>query len=61
MNIFKTCSMTWWQRVIGKLTFLSLGIVIGAYWYVFFQPYIVLLLVFGVVCGLVYMFSGWKR
>jgi hypothetical protein len=61
MNIFKTFKLTWWQAAVLKLTTLTLGIAIGAYWWEFFQSYIWALLVIAVLCGLYVLSVWWKQ
>jgi hypothetical protein len=52
MNIFKKSTFTWWQIGLFKLSLLTLGIAIGAYWQETFLPYLTALLVVAIVSGL---------
>jgi len=52
MNIFSNRTFTWWQIGLFKLSVLTFGIAIGAYWKDVFLPYFTALLVIAVVSGL---------
>jgi|GEM_PF-6286038 len=60
MSIFKRRTFTWWQVGIVKLSPLSIGIGIGASLNAFFLPYVVPLILLGVVFG-VYSAYIWFR
>ena len=61
MHIFGKGSFTWWQIGIFKLSLLSLGIVIGAYWQEAFLPYLSALLVVTVVFGAYIAYVWFKQ
>ena len=52
MNIFTNSTFTWWQIGLFKLSTVTFGIAIGAYWQDAFLPYVMPLLVVAVVSGL---------
>jgi hypothetical protein len=52
--------MSWWQVGILKLSLLSIGIAIGAYWQEVFLPYVAWLVVLGVVSG-IYIAYIWSK
>ena len=60
MHIFKNGSYSWWQVGILKLSLLSIGIAIGAYWQEIFLPYVTWLAIAGVVLGL-YAAYAWIK
>ena len=60
MNIFKPITLEWWQVGIFKLSLLSLGVFIGAYWADIFAPWTTTLLVIFVVTAL-YLFPVWWK
>ena len=60
MSIFKSRTLTWWQVGIFKLSLLSIGIGSGASLNAFFLPYVVLLILLGVVLGL-YIAYVWLK
>ncbi|MCE9541351.1 hypothetical protein K8R03_02205 [Candidatus Kaiserbacteria bacterium] len=60
MNMFKTFSMKWWQVGIFKLSLLSAGVAIGAYWPQVFAPYISALVIIAVIAGL-YTWYTWSK
>lgn len=45
MTISKTYTLTWWQIGIFKVALFSIGALIGSYWYSFFNPYFVPLII----------------
>ncbi|MBU2103953.1 hypothetical protein KKD81_00755 [Patescibacteria group bacterium] len=51
MNIFKTYKYTWWQVSLFKLSLISFGVAVGAYWYEIFLPHVTLLLGIAVLAG----------
>lgn len=51
MKLFKSHTFTWQQVEIFKLALLAIGIAIGAYWHEFFDNYLFLLIMIGVVAG----------
>lgn len=56
MKIFKDYTFTWWQMGILKATVFSLGLALGAYANVLVRPYVNLLIIVSIVCG-VYLAS----
>jgi len=56
MKIFKKYTYSWWQIGLLKLTLLSFGIVIGAYWHEVFSKYIITLIVAGVILSFYLIF-----
>ncbi|MDP3957894.1 MAG: hypothetical protein Q8Q36_00315 [bacterium] len=49
---FRSGSYAWWQFGLFKLSLLSFGIAIGAYWQEVFLPYVAWFVVAGAVFGL---------
>jgi hypothetical protein len=60
MNIFKSSTFTWWQLGLFKLSVVTIGIAIGAYWYSVFLPYTVILVAVGLISG-VYVGYIWLK
>lgn len=52
--------MKWWQVGIFKLSLLSAGVAIGAYWPQVFAPYISALVIIAVIAGL-YTWYTWSK
>ena len=52
MNIFSNSTFTWWQTGLFKLSALTFGIAIGAYWPEVFAQYLTALLVIALASGL---------
>ena len=52
MDMLKNSTFTWWQVGLFKLSVVTFGIAIGAYWQAVFLPYLTALLVVAVVSGL---------
>ena len=61
MNIFSNSTFTWWQIGLFKLSVLTFGIAIGAYWQDVFLPYFTTLLVVAVVSGLYVAYVYFKQ
>jgi len=61
MNIFSNSTFTWWQIGLFKLSVLTFGIAIGAYWQDVFLPYLTPLLVVAVVSGLYVAYVYFKQ
>lgn len=59
-SIFRSGSYTWWQLGFFKLSLLSFGIAIGAYWQDMFLPYLSWLVAAGAALGL-YLIYAWFR
>ena len=51
MKIFKSYTYTWWQVAVFKLALLSVGAIIGSYWYSFFGSNLTTLTVIAVIAG----------
>lgn len=60
MDILKSGTLTWWQVGIFKLALISIGVAIGATLHTFFHPYVVQLVVVGVLLGF-YIAYIWFR
>ena len=60
MNIFKPITLKWWQGSIFKISMLSGGIAIGAYFSNFFLPYLIPLWIVAVICG-IYVTYVWVK
>jgi hypothetical protein len=60
MNLFKSTTFTWWQVGMLKWAVVFIGIAIGAKWAEVFAPYIVPLLVAGLVLSL-YLGFVWMK
>jgi len=52
MNIFSNSTFTWWQIGLFKLSVLTFGIAVGAYWQEIFSQYLTTLLVVAVLSGI---------
>ena len=61
MNLFKSYTFTWWQIGILKLALLSLGAVIGAYWYDFFGANLAAFIIIAVIASIIIMFISLKQ
>lgn len=61
MNIFSNSTFTWWQIGLFKLSALTFGIAIGAYWQAVFLPYLTTLLAVAVVSGLYIAYVYFKQ
>jgi hypothetical protein len=60
MNIFKSTRFTWYQLGLLKWAVLFIGIAIGAYWPEVFAPYVMALLIIGILIS-VYLIFVWIR
>ncbi len=60
MNIFKPTSFTWWQLGMLKWAVLCIGIAIGAHFATVFTPYVVVLIMVGLVLSL-YLAIVWLK
>jgi len=61
MKIFKTFTLKWWQTSLFKISMISLGIILGAYWPDFFIKYIVLVTIIFVVPAIYLTTLWWKQ
>jgi hypothetical protein len=61
MKLFGTYKLEWWHIGLIKITLLLFGIVIGAYWYIFWMPYVVTLLVIAIILALYLLFTCWGK
>lgn len=61
MKLFGTCKLEWWQIGLIKITLLLFGIVIGAYWYLFWMPYVMTLLVIAVILSIYLLVTCWGK
>jgi len=52
MKLFGTYKLEWWQIGLLKITLLLLGIVVGAYWYSVWMPYLMTILVIAMILGI---------
>lgn len=52
MNIFTNSTFTWWQIGLFKLSVVTFGIAVGAYWHEVFRMYLTPLLVVAGVSGI---------
>ena len=60
MEILRDYTFSWQQMVVFKVSLLTIGIAIGAYWQALFLPYAGLLAIVGVVLGLYLAFISLK-
>jgi len=60
MNIFKSTTLTWWQLGLLKWAVLAIGIAVGAEWADIFAPFIVVLVVAGLLVSL-YLAVVWAK
>ena len=60
-NLFKNYTFTWWQIGVFKLALLAIGVVIGAYWYEFWNSYLTALIVIAVVTSSYIMYISLKQ
>lgn len=60
MNIFGKGTFTWWQMGLFKLSVITFGVAIGAYWHEVFSQYLTLLLVVAFGAG-IYIAYVWMR
>lgn len=58
MKVFGKYKMDWWEVGLLKLAMFLLGIVVGAYWYGFWMPYLTIMLVVGIILAL-YLLYTW--
>jgi len=61
MTIFSNSTFTWWQIGLFKLSVLTFGVAIGAYWQEVFLLYFTPLLVVAVVSGLYVAYVYFKQ
>lgn len=61
MNLFKTYYFKWWQVGIFKLALLSIGIIIGTYWYDFFSTNIVFILIIAIITTAYISYISFKQ
>ncbi len=61
MDIFKRFTLKWWQAGLFKLGMLALGIAIGAYWHVFFDGRLFILILVAAVSLSYVTFVWWKQ
>jgi hypothetical protein len=52
MSIFTSRSLKWWQVSLLKICCVAFGIAAGAYWSAFFLPYLVPILIVGIVLAM---------
>ncbi len=60
MSIFHSVTFAWWQVSLFKISLVTFGIAVGAYWNEFFGQYLVPLLVVAILTGL-YITYVWFR
>ena len=61
MDMLKNSTFTWWQVGLFKLSVVTFGIAVGAYWQDLFLPYLTALLVVAVVSGLYVGYIWYKQ
>ncbi len=61
MNIFSNSTFTWWQVGLFKLSVLTFGVAVGAYWSEVFSQYLTALLVVAVASGLYVAYVYFKQ
>jgi len=61
MKLFGTYKLDWWQIGMVKIALFFFGIVVGAYWYIFWMPYLTVLLVVAAVLALYLLVSLWGK
>ena len=61
MNLFKSFTLKWWQGSLFKISIVTAGVAIGAYWSEVFSPYLVLLILVAVVSGTYISYVWWKQ
>jgi len=61
MNILKNLTLKWWQTGLFKWGMLLLGIVIGAYWHDFFNPYLLILIIMATASLAYITYVWWKQ
>jgi len=61
MDILRNSTFTWWQIGLFKLSVLTFGIAVGAYWQDVFSPYLTTLLVVAIVSGLYVGYVWFKQ
>ena len=61
MNIFSNSTFAWWQIGLFKLSVLTFGIAVGAYWADVFLPYFTPLLIVAAVSGLYVAYVYFKQ
>jgi len=61
MNLFKSYTYTWKQIGVFKLALISIGILIGTYWYEFFSTFTTVLVVIAVVATVYVMYISLKQ
>lgn len=61
MNIFKTYSFAWWQMGILKLSTISFGIIVGAYWHEFFSANLLLVALIALISGIYIATIAFKK
>jgi len=60
-NLFKNYTFTWWQIGVFKLALLAIGVVIGAYWYEFWNSYLPALIVIAIITSSYIMYISLKQ
>lgn len=61
MNLFSNSTFTWWQIGLFKLSTVTFGVAVGAYWPDLFAEYITTLLVVAVVSGVYVAYVYFKQ
>lgn len=61
MNIFSNSTFTWWQVSAFKLSSISFGVVVGAYWHEFFGQYLLPILIISLVSGIYISWAYFKQ
>jgi hypothetical protein len=61
MDILRNSTFTWWQVGLFKLSVLTFGIAVGAYWQDVFLPYLTTLLIIAVASGLYVGYVWFKQ
>ena len=61
MKIFGTYKLEWWQIGAIKISLFLFGIVVGAYWYAVWMPYLTIILVIAAILALYLLFTCWGK
>lgn len=61
MNLFKSYTYTWKQIGVFKLALLSIGVIIGSYWYEFFRANLMLVAIIAVIASVYILYISLKQ
>ncbi len=61
MKIFGAYKLEWWQIGAVKISLFLFGIVVGAYWYFVWYPYLMTILVIAAILAIYLLATCWGK